>query len=330
MTGPRTKERQMTLHDPPYSVRRRGRLAALLGCTLLVLTSLIAAGCGSGGDSSKVSLGLSVNGAPLPFYETLRESAEDKASKEGVDLKVVTPTTPEEQNRSVETLLTQQIDVLGLAPLDATAVVPAVEEANSKDVPVITVDETADGGEIYTYIASPNEAGGELAGKWLVKELKGGGTIGVIEGESGSSTNNARLDGFDSVLEGSDVEIAAATPGDWVTDKAFEATRNMLSGNPDLKAFFAVNDEMGLGVAQAVEQAGKKGQILIIGYNGDPGAFDAIRKGLMDATVAQDPTKMGELLVENAISAADGEAANEDQIETPVKVVDTSNISTVK
>jgi ribose transport system substrate-binding protein len=329
MTSMQTKERSMMLHEA-NPLRGRRRPVAAFGLALLVLASLVAAGCGSsGGGSGEVKLGLSINGAPIPFYETLRESAEATAKKEGVDLRVVTPTTPEEQNHSVETLLTQQIDVLGLAPIDASAVVPAVEQANSKDVPVITVDETADGGEIYTYIASPNEHGGELAGEWLAEELKSGDQLGLMEGEGGSSTNAARMDGLRKALKGTGIKIVASAYGDWVTDKAFQEARDLVSGNPNLSAIFALNDAMGIGVAQAVDQSGKKSQIKIIGYNGDEIAFEAIKEGTMDATVAQDPTKMGELLIENAIAANEGEEAPEAQIETPVKVVDTSNISSV-
>ena len=219
--------------------------------------------------------------------------------------------------------------MLGIAPIDATAVVPVVEAANADDVPVVTIDETAEEGEIYTYIASPNDVGGKLAGEWLVEELGGKGQLAVVEGESGSSTNNARLDGLKEALEGSEIEIVATAPGDWLTDKAFQTARDMLTANPEVDAFFGINDTMAVGIAQAVGQAGKRKDVKIIGYNGDPIAFDAIRNGTMDATVAQDPKRMGELLIENAIAAADGQAAAEETINVPVEVVDTQNIETV-
>ena len=320
----------MVAKGDPMSRVTKIRLGVLLALAAL---AAIAAGCGGGdgggGGGGGITVGLSVNGAPLPFYETLRESAQKEAKAKGVNLRVVTPTTPEEQNRSVDNLLTQNVDVIGIAPIDAQGIVPSVQRANAKDVPVITADETAAGGKIYTYIASPNLNGGVLAGQWLAKELKGKGNIAIVQGGAGSSTNNARLDGFNSVLKKNPgIKVVASTPADWVTDKGFAVSRDMLTAHPNIDAFWAVNDAMALGVVQAVQQRGKK-TIVIEGYNGDPDAFDAIRAHKMNATIAQNPTKMGQLFIQQAIAAKDGKPAASAKIDVPVKVVDQSNIGSV-
>jgi ABC-type sugar transport system substrate-binding protein len=307
-------------------------MAASLAC----VAALGLAGCGSSGSggatangSKKITVGLSVNGAAIPFYETLRKSTENAAKKAGVHLIVSTPTDVQSQSQSLSSLLAQHVQAIIVAPIDAHAVVPQVKQANAQHIPVITVDESTAGGSVYTYISSPNQDGGVLAGQWIVKNMPSGGELGLIPGANGDTTSNQRTAGVMSVLrKHPNIKVISSAPGNWVTDEAFKVATPMLTAHPNIKMIFALNDGMAMGAVQAAKSVYHK-SIPIIGYNGDPIAFTAIKKGQMAATVAQDPTKMGQVALQNALNSVKGKPSPGPAINVPIHVIDKSNISTL-
>lgn len=301
----------------------------LAGCLAfgMVACSSNSASDGSGSGSDKpITIGMSVNGAAIPFYEILRQSAEDQAKKSGVKLIVSTPTDVQGQNISVNNLVSQGVDAIILAPIDARAVVPAVKRANEQKIPVITVDENSEGGDIYTYVSSPNEEGGKLAGEWIVAHMPNGGQLGIVPGRNGASNSIERTAGVMSVLKSHpQIEITTTSPGNWVTDEAFKITKPMLTAHKDIDMIFALNDGMAMGAVQAVKTIYDH-EIPVIGYNGDPIAMSAIKAGQMAATVAQDPKKMAQIAIANAIAAHEGKPSPGATIHVPIHVVDKTNI----
>jgi len=307
-----------------------------LAAGLLPLLGL-AAGCGgsttsAGATSSTVSvssmrIGLSINGAAIEFYQTLRQAAQQEATTLGVKLMVDAPTTTQGQNTGIATLLAEKVNALCLAPLDEHAIVPSVQSANAAKVPVITVDESSASGNIYTYIASPNTQGGAIAGQYIEKLMPNGGVLGVIPGTLGDTTGLARLAGLMSVLDADpDIQVVQSEPGNWVTDTGYDVASTLLTAHPNLTAIFAENDEMGVGALQAVQQIYKR-SIPIIGYNGDTVALTAIKAGTMTATVGQDPTLMGQDCVQQAIRAIEGKPSPGPTITVPITMVDSSNVN---
>ena len=95
---------------------------------------------------------------------------------------------------------------------------------------------------------------------------------------------------------------------------------NILQGNPDVSAVFAQNDEMALGALRAIETGGKKGEILVVGFDGNEDALAAIREGGMAASVGQQPEEMGRIAMETALKVINGEPVEKD-IFIPVKLI---------
>ncbi|EKB51449.1 hypothetical protein A0G_1355 [Streptococcus iniae 9117] len=90
------------------------------------------------------------------------------------------------------------------------------------------------------------------------------------------------------------------------------------------KLFFAQNDEMALGAAQAVKSAGLK-DIIIIGIDGQPDAHDAIKNGDITATIAQQPAKMGEIAIQAAIDHYQGKKVEKSTV-APIFLVTKENV----
>lgn len=106
----------------------------------------------------------------------MREGAEAAADEAGYDI-VVTDAQDDASTQlsDIEDLLQQNVDVLLVNPVDSEAVATAIESANEQDVPVITVDRSAAGGEVATHIASDNVSGGEMAGEFIAEQLEESG-----------------------------------------------------------------------------------------------------------------------------------------------------------
>ncbi len=112
----------------------------------------------------------------------------------------------------MEDLIQQKVDVLLINPVDSDAVVNAIKEANSKNIPVITLDRSANGGDVICHIASDNVKGGEMAAEFIAKALHGKGNVVELEGIPGTSAARDRGKGFDeAIAKYPDIKINSKT-----------------------------------------------------------------------------------------------------------------------
>jgi ABC-type sugar transport system substrate-binding protein len=119
------------------------------------------------------------------------------------------------------------------------------------------------------------------------------------------------------------VETIAA---DFERAKAERAAADLLGRDPRIDGFFAVNDLMALGVADAVKAAGRQGEVKVVGFDGIPQALAAVRRGSMSATVAQYPFTIGQLAVEACLAALQGSDVPA-TVDAPVQVVTRANVA---
>ena len=127
------------------------------------------------------------------------------------------------------------------------------------------------------------------------------GPVLVIEGLSGNVTGQKRASGFSDKLGelAPGLEVVASLPGDWDRGKAANITNDILTSHPDLVAIFAANDGMALGAVETVYAAGKGGDVIVIGVDGNSDAVKSIKAGRLNASVAQLPYLVGKQAVEN-------------------------------
>ena len=308
-------------------MRTRATLLAVL--ILAILASVLAAGCqrgGGGEEGGGPRIGLSISTLNNPYFVTLRNGAQDAAKKEGAQLIISdAQNDAATQQDDVQNYVTQQVDAILVNPVDSESIVPAIQAANQADIPVIALDRGASGGEIATLIVSDNVEGGRMAGKELI-ELVGSGPVAQLEGIPGASPTRDRGQGFEEVINGQDaVELEASQTANFVREEGLTVTENILQSNPEIKGIFAQNDEMALGAVRALKnRAGT--DVKIVGFDGVEEALKAVQSGKMNATVAQQPDRIGSLGVENAIKVVDGESV-EKNIPVPVKLVTKENVS---
>ncbi|WP_273124431.1 ribose ABC transporter substrate-binding protein RbsB [Metabacillus sp. HB246100] len=287
-------------------------LAVLVGCSTEPpgASSDKSSNEGSGDDNVKV--GLSISTLNNPFFVTLKEGAEEEAKAKDIELVVVDAQNDSaKQVSDIEDLIQQGVDVLLVNPTDSAAVSAAIESANSADVPVITLDRSAEGGEVVAHIASDNAAGGKMAGDFILEMLGNQGKVAEIEGIPGSSAARERGQGFHEAVDAvTEMEVAAKQTADFDRAKGLTVMENILQGNKDIQAVFAHNDEMALGALQAVEAAGLT-DVIVVGFDATEDAVKAVEDGRLAATVAQKPAVIGQKGIETAIQVANGDSVEE-------------------
>jgi ribose transport system substrate-binding protein len=251
--------------------------------------------------AGKTVIGLSLSTLNNPFFVDLRDGAKAAADAAGVDLVVVdSQDDASKQLSNIENLIQQKVSVIIVNPVDSKAIVPAIEAANKANIPVITVDRSAAGGQIVSAIASDNVAGGKLAGQYIVDKLSGKGKVVEIEGVPGSSAANDRGKGFNEVIKATaGITVVAKQTADFDRAKGMKVMENILQANPEINAVFAHNDEMALGAVEAIKAAKRTG-VMVVGFDATPDAVKAVNEGNLAATVAQKPKEMGKVAIETA------------------------------
>lgn len=299
------------------------KLVSLL-LSMLMICSL--AGCGividgeGGSTGSKASgasgaIGLSISTQNNPFFVTLAEGAKKAAKQAGVPLTVVDASDDAtKQVSDIEDLVSKNVSVLIVNPVDSDAVTGAVEAAIAKGVRVISVDRVVNGVDIDCQIASDNVAGAELATQYIVDTLGENVKTAELVGTSGASAAIDRSQGFHNIAD-KKLKVVASQTADFDRTQGMTVMENMLQADSSIQAVFAGNDEMALGAVEAI--SGAKKDVLVVGFDATDDAIEAIRQGRMGATIAQQPNLIGSTAVENAIRLTKGESIPK---EIPVEV----------
>lgn len=267
-----------------------------------------------------------------PFFITMEEGAKAAADKAGVELIVQAAEREidvEKQMQIMENMITKKVDAIMISPSGSKEIVPAIKKANDAGIPVLILDTKVDkaaadaeGAKTATFIGSDNYNGGQIAADYMIEKLGGKGEIAVIEGIAGHETSDARVGGFkDRIKEKApDIKIAASQTAQWERDKGFDVFQNMLTANPNIKGVFAASDLMALGAVEAIAQAKKTGEIIVLGFDASNDAKQAIKDGTMDGSIAQYADEMGRLGVESAVAFLKGTKI-EEYIPTKVELI---------
>lgn len=267
-------------------------------------------------------IGLSVSTLNNPFFVSLKDGVTAEAKKQGIQVIVVDAQNDSaKQTNDVDDLIQQGVDALLINPADSAAISTAVQSANSVGIPVITLDRSADKGDVAALVASDNVKGGQMAAEYFVEHLGEGAKVIELEGVPGASATRERGKGFHEIAD-QKLHVVAKQSADFDRSKGLNVMENLLQGNPDVQAVFAHNDEMALGAIEAIQSSGK--DIPVIGFDGNDDAIKSIKDGKLTATVAQQPVLIGQLAVQAALDVLGGKQV-EKSIPAELKLVTKEN-----
>jgi ABC-type sugar transport system substrate-binding protein len=314
--------------------RRAGRLVLLAG-----VLAAFALGCGdddkrSDAEVRDARLAAVIKGLDNPFFVTMRDGLVATAQREGARLRVsAAPTGLQDtagQASELESLAADDPACYVVNPINPTNLVGALARV-AEDRPIINVDSEinvdaakAVGVEVLTYIGTDNGAGGRLGADAMAELAGPGARVAVITGIPGDIGSGLRAGGF-KAGNGGRFEVVATIAADFEREKAQRAAADLLRSDARIDGFFAVNDLMALGVADAVKAAGRQGDVKVVGFDGIPQALAAIERGSLSATVAQYPYAMGQLAIEACLAALRGDTVP-GTVRAPVQIVGRANV----
>lgn len=288
------------------------KLTTLLSAAMLTSTMSVAA-------QAQDTMAIVVSTLNNPFFVSMKDGAEAKAKELGYDLIVLdSQNDPSKELSNVEDLSVRGVKAILINPTDSDAVSNAIRIANRANIPVLTLDRGASRGDVVSHIASDNVAGGEMAGKFIIEKVGEKAKVIQLEGIAGTSAARERGEGFMNAVKNSQLDLLASQPADFDRSKGLNVMENLLAANGDVQAVFAQNDEMALGALRAVQASGK--EILIVGFDGTDDGIAAVKRGMLGATIAQQPALIGELGVATADKVLKGESV-EKNIPVPLKVI---------
>ena len=259
--------------------------------SIAVATALAAASMATASKAEDLSMAFIVKDMTNPYYWRMGEGAKRAAEELGIDLSYVSAEFNgdiEGQIAVFESEMVKGHDAIVLVPMNGTALIPKVMEANSAGIPVITADTRVDDGpaNVETFVGLDEQTSFAGMAQWVVDQLGGEGKVAILEGFRGSSTAELRLMGMMQVFDANPgIEVVASIAADWDTEKGLKASEDILQAHPDVNAIIGSNDLMALGAVQAVKGAGKLDDVIIVGDDAIPSALAALRSGELNATI---------------------------------------------
>lgn len=253
-------------------------------------------------------IGLAMNTQTNPFFVDVKDGVQKAADEHGIELYITdAQDDPTIQMKDVENLITKQPDAIIIDTCDSDAIVSSIEACNEAGIPVFTMDRESNGGEVISHIGYDAVKSGRLAGQYLVDTLGGSGKIVELQGIMGTNVAQNRSQGFNEVIKDNpDMEIVACQVADFDRAKAMSVMENILQANPEIDGVYAANDEMLLGALEAMEAAGRTGDIVKIGCDAIDDTLEAMRAGKVEATIAEPPFFLGKAILNTAFDYLEG------------------------
>ncbi|HVZ66342.1 MAG TPA: ABC transporter substrate-binding protein [Lacunisphaera sp.] len=244
-----------------------------------------------------LKIGFAQTGAESAWRTANSESMKAEAAKRGIDLKFADGQGKQEnQIRAIRSFVTQGVDAIVVAPIVETGWDPVLREAKRAHIPVIITDRTIQTSDesLYTcFIGSDFYKEGEMAADWLAKKVNGKGRIVELQGTPGSAPANERRKAFaDAIAKYPDLKVIDSQSGDFRRTGGKEVMEAFIKKHGrDIDIVYAHNDDMALGAAQAIEEAGLKPgkDIIIVSIDAIREGVQAVADGRINCTVECNP-----------------------------------------
>jgi ABC-type sugar transport system substrate-binding protein len=306
----------------------------LRGAALSALLATFAIGCGHEDTTRNAGVAAVIKGVENPFFAAMRDGLVQTSRRHDSQLRLAAALDLEDtagQAARLDSLVADPAACYVVNPINRTNLIEALAHIPA-GTPIVNIDSPvgkrpadAVGVKITTYIGTDNVAAGRLAADAMATFVHSGARVAVIAGIPGDASSNARIEGFRQAAPGR-FDVVETIAADFDSEKARLAADDLLRADSKIEGFFAVNDQMALGVARAVRAAGRKADVAVIGVDGIRQALAAVERGALSATVAQYPFTIGELGVEACLAAIRGTSVPAN-VDAPIEVVTRENVA---
>ncbi len=295
--------------------------------SLLIIFFL--SGCEKKEESRKLTILVSPKGLEHAFWLTVKAGADSAAQEFGVDVVWRGPSRETDvatQISILEDFINKKVDAIVLAATDARAIVPYIRMAHESNIPVITIDSGVESDLPLTFVGTDNVLAARKAAQTLAALIGEEGKVACIPFVPGAATSMMREQGFREELKNYPaIELVAVQYSQSDVATAMAVTEDILTAHRDLAGIFGANEASTLGIMQAVKSRGLVGKVKIIGFDASENEIQALRDGIVQALIVQDPFKMGYLGVRFAVDAIQGKEVPK-RVDTGVYVVTSENL----
>ncbi|MED0702374.1 MULTISPECIES: autoinducer 2 ABC transporter substrate-binding protein [Aeribacillus] len=267
----------------------------------------------AGGGDGKIKIAVVPKLIGIPYFNASEKGAIQAGKDLGVEVIYTGPTEADaaQQVKVIEDLISQDVDVIAVAPNDAAALSPVLQKAKDKGIIVMDWDTPADQSLVELSVHQiDDEAYGRHIAKSLVEQM------GTEEGEIAILTGGLAAANLNSWIDAAKKELEENYPGiKLVTDKiatdekqqvAYQKTLDLIKSYPNLKGIMAFSTPAPLGAAQAIQEKGLQDKIAVVGTALPKDSAPFLEDGSLDVAILWEPDKLGYLTVALAKDLVDG------------------------
>jgi ribose transport system substrate-binding protein len=313
-----------------------------VGMTCVAIASLlIIAGCGDSKERSAVSddrptVALVMKSLANEFFVNMANGAKQHQLEHAHQYNLIVNGLKDESDLTQQVALIEQmsargVDIIVVAPADSKALIPVIKRAVQSGIIVINIDNKldaallADADIAVPFVGPDNREGAQQVGNYLAEMLTAGDQVAIIGGISTAFNAQQRQLGFEDAMAAAGAEVVSVQAGNWEQAKASTIAAALISETPDLKALLCSNDNMAIGAIAAVRQAGKGGDIHVVGFDNIEAARELLKSGELLATADQYGNQLAIFGIEYGLQIlSDGNVpANR---KTPVSLVTASDL----
>lgn len=279
------------------------------------------------GEKKEITIGMAFPAADHGWLGAIITNAEEEAKAQGVKYIMTTADNPSKQTSNVEDLITRKVDAIVMLPIETDPMTPVAAKVQEAGIPLIIVDRELNTDKFTALIKGDNKGIGTNAAKYIAKELQGKGNVVEIAGNP-SSVTTLRSEGFKDELKNyPDIKVIASQAGDFQKEKSLNVMQNILQTNPQIDAVYTQDDEMALGVLQAIKEAKRTDIKVVTGAGGCKDVYKLIKDGdsMMKATFIYSPLMVKDA-VKTAVNKVKGNEPSSKTIVIPADQVDKTNV----
>lgn len=268
----------------------------------------------------------------IPFWDIMWRGIKNRAEQLGYDVAVHSADNDAKAElKHTGNAIRSKVDGIIISPTNSSAAVTILKLSKGAGIPVVISDIGTDGGEYVSYISSDNEGGAYALGQVLATKMQSlgweKGRVGVISIPQKRANGKARTAGFMRALD--EAGIKGAGLRQQVTfsyQETYDFAAELIANNPDLRALWLQGSDRYQGALDAIRDAGKKGEILLITFDAEPEFLDLIPQGILVGAGMQQPFLMGEKAVDAMHKHLNRQVVVKNQ-KLPVLAISTDNIA---
>ena len=203
-----------------------------------------------------------------------------------------------EQNRIMEQAAVTRPDGIAVDPLDAVGNRQVMEEIRSRGIPLIVFDSPSPPGSGITSVGNDFTEQGEIAAERLVELLGGKGKVAIMQGFPTAPNHLERFEAQKAVLEKyPDIEFVDGGISNDDIQTAQQQAAAVMAANPDLAGYLMCDAAAPIGIATAVKEAGKAGQVIVVGMDNLSDICVAVKEGVIESTASTIPRMQGAMSI---------------------------------